>query len=138
MQKQEVENENIVSCPHTCNCDDCPFLKDDVPVIKVILSESEESLNHEESVLSIPHSTTPQETNKRNSFLKITSCMPIRDCKLIIHWNVESYKGILGYRVSDLSLIQCFSSQSMTFLDFHRWQSQKYCSFSSQNLYINI
>ncbi|CAO1392524.1 unnamed protein product [Diamesa tonsa] len=100
--KQEVSKENIVSCPNTCNCDDCPFLKEDVPVVNVIMKESEPALDYKKSVQSIPNSITPQESNKRR-FLRITSCKPIRDCQLVLHWNVESYKGVLGYRVSDLS-----------------------------------
>lgn len=117
-QRKQESSSNIVSCPNTCNCEDFPFLKDDVPVVKVIMKESEAALNYKESVLSIPKPITIQETNKRSSFLRITSCKPIRDCQLVLHWNVESYKGVLGYRVSDLS-IQGSSSQSMTFLDFH-------------------
>lgn len=105
-RKQESSNENIVSCPDTCNCDDCPFLKDDVPVFNVIMKESKAALDYKESVLSILHFMTPQEENKRKSLLKITSCKPIRDCQLILHWNVESYRGILGYRVSDIFLYQ--------------------------------
>lgn len=102
---QEALKETVVSCPDSCNCDDCPFLKDEVPTLKVIMKESEAALNPKESVLSILHtsmSRTPLDANKRTSFLKITSCMPIRDSKLVLHWKVESYTGIIGYRVRDL------------------------------------
>lgn len=108
---QQSQDVLKVSCPDTCNCEDCPFLKDEVPMLKVIMKESEAALNPKESVLSIPHismSSKPLDANKRSSFLKITSCMPIRDSKLVLHWKVESYNGILGYRVKDFSLIQCF------------------------------
>lgn len=128
-RKTESSDENIVSCPDTCNCDDCPFLRDDVPVFNVIMKESDPNLDYKESILSIPHSMAPQVDFKRKSFLKITSCKPIRDCQLVLHWNVESYRGVLGYRVNDLFLFQRLSSQLMTFLDFHRWQPQMFSSF---------
>lgn len=108
IQSQDVSNEIIVNDPNNCSCDDCPFSKDSVSKLKVIFNESEVSLNDKESVLLIPFSNKLADTNNRNSFLEITSCMPIRGGKLVLHWKVESYKGVLGYRVSEYSLFQCF------------------------------